>query len=165
MLVTLLTPELGLIRARAEGLRRSGAKLAHALQTFHESEIVLVRGKEGWRITGALLVHNRFSELAPVSRARAARVASLIHRLVQGETSDMILYGIFSGFIEVLPDLAEEQQDAAECLAALRVLSALGLDAGKESTLTYDEASLAVASGARHDLVLRINRGIAASGL
>ena len=45
MLVTLLTPELGLVRARAEGVRRSGAKLAHALQTLHASDVILVRGK------------------------------------------------------------------------------------------------------------------------
>jgi len=165
VLVTILTPELGLIRARAEGLRRSGAKLAHALQTLDESEVMLVRGKDGWRLTGAVLAHSRFALLESASRARTARIASLLLKLVRGEAADPVLYGIFVGFIEALPELTEEQQDAAECLAALRVLAVLGLDSGEVPGLTFDEATLATAHESRHDLVSRINRGIAASGM
>ncbi len=73
VLLTLLTGDLGLIRARAEGLRKPGAKLAHALQTFSESEVTLVRGKDGggWRapcfpITGAARLR-----LAPAPARRA----------------------------------------------------------------------------------------------
>mgnify|MGYP001567250827 CR=1 FL=1 len=53
--ITLITPELGLVRARAQGVRKPGAKLAAALATFAESSLVLVRGKEDWRIAGAVL--------------------------------------------------------------------------------------------------------------
>lgn len=44
LLLTLLTEELGLVWARAEGLRKPGAKLAHALQTLSGAEVTLVRG-------------------------------------------------------------------------------------------------------------------------
>src|SRR3989344_8524709 len=63
--VVLLTQDLGLVRARAEGLRRSGAKLAHALQTLSEVDATLLRGKEGWRLSGAMLIEPWFSTLTP----------------------------------------------------------------------------------------------------
>jgi recombinational DNA repair protein (RecF pathway) len=42
-LVTLLTADVGLIRARAQGVRKPGAKMASALQTLIESDVMLLR--------------------------------------------------------------------------------------------------------------------------
>lgn len=160
-LVTLLTSDLGLIRARAEGLRKPGAKLSAALQTFSESEVTLVRGKEGWRLSGALLSRNWFMELSREERLCAGRIAGLLLRLVHGETKDS-LYVLFSEFLAHIHALPEEAQDTLECITALRTLSLLGLDAGEVPdvllghTLTLEE---------RRAVVTRINRGIAASGL
>lgn len=165
MLVTLLTPELGLIRARAEGVRRSGAKLAHALQTLRESDLMLVRGKEGWRLTGAVLAHDRFTELTRDARTRASRVAGLMLRLVSGETDDPALHEHFLAFLEALPYLSEEDTEMAEVLVALRLLSALGVDAGETPPAGYGEDALSYARSSRKDLIARINRGIVASGL
>lgn len=162
MLVALLTDDFGLVRARAEGLRKPGAKLAHALQTLSEVEVTLVRGKEGWRLSGALLARNRFEEFSRTERLRAGRVASLLLRLVHGESSDPVIYRLFSEFLEAFPGKSEELQDTIECLAALRIVSTLGLDAGDvppletESPFTPEE---------RRDIVMRINRGLTASGL
>ena len=165
MLVTLLTPELGLIRARAEGVRKPGAKLAHALQTLNDCEVMLVRGKEGWRLTGALLVANRFNELSRASRLRIARVTGLLLRLVHGETLDPALYTHLRGFLYALPELTDEQQDAAESLVALRLLSVLGSDAGVMPPEGYGIEALERAILERKDFIVRINRGITASGL
>lgn len=166
VLVTVLTSELGLVRARAEGLRRSGAKLAHALQTLDESDLTFVRGKEGWRVTGAVLAENRFAALPRAARVRAARVAGLLLQLVHGESSDAALYQIFSGFIETLAeDRDGEEQDAAELLTVLRILALLGLDAGALPPEGYGADALLYAGEARKDLVARVNRGIQASGL
>lgn len=161
-LITLLTEEFGLVRARAEGLRKPGAKLAHALQTLDACEVTLVRGKEGWRLSGALLVRSWFKELSHDARARAGRVAGLLLRLVHGEAADALLYGIYAQFLESLPALTEEEQDAAECFAALRLLAALGLDAG---AIPDDRGYAPLAPEERRALVTRINHGIAASGL
>ncbi|MDB5189470.1 MAG: repair protein RecO, repair protein RecO [Parcubacteria group bacterium] len=165
MLVTLLTPELGLIRARAEGLRKSGAKLAHALQTLNESELMLVRGKEGWRLTGAVLAQDRFGMLSRSARIRSARVASLLLRLVRGEASDPQLHQLFMEFVCALPGLSPEDEDSAESLIALRLLSALGVDAGSEPPEGYGVDAFSYALENRKDLIVRINRGILASGL
>lgn len=169
-IITVLTPDLGLIRARAQSIRKPGAKLASALQTFNESDLILVRGKDGWRLSGAMLSRAWFTDLTkPDVRARAGRAASLILRLVHGEIPDSALYEIFSGLLASLADeTPDELADAAECLAALRTLRAIGVDAGDipgGTTGDYTPTSLNPITERRSDFIVRINHGIAASGL
>lgn len=166
--VTLITPELGLVSARAQSLRKPGAKLAHALTTFAESSLVLVRGKEGWRVAGAVLEEDWFARIGQAkARETAGRVSSLLLRLVGGEVNDPRLFSIILGFLEALTTLPEDSYEATEVLAALRVLAVLGLDAGPipGDTSEFTPAVLTQIRGARTDYIARINRGIAASGL
>lgn len=161
-LVTLLSEEFGLVRARAEGLRKPGAKLAHALQTLDRCSVTLVRGKEGWRLSGAILEESWFKKLSRTERLRAGRVAGLLLRLVHGEANDPSLFVLFTDFLEVLPELTEEAQDAAEIMTALRILAVLGLDTGiLPQTTAYEPLQPEY----RRELVTRVNRGIGASGL
>lgn len=166
--VILITSELGLVRARAQGVRRPGAKLAAALTTCAESDLVLVQGKEGWRIAGAVLEENWFLRLKhPSSRTRASRVSGLLLRLVTGEAHDPALFPIMNGFFEALAVFPEDTHEAVEMLAALRVLAALGLDAGEipgEMSEFTPPVLSAVMEGRSH-YIARINHGIAASGL
>lgn len=166
--VTLLTPDLGLVHARAQSLRKPGAKLAAALATLAESEVVLVRGKEGWRVTGAVLSENWFARLgAADARGRVARVSGLLLRLVAGEAQDAEIFLIIRGFLESFGTLSEELQDAAEVLVVLRALAALGLDTGDipGGVSEFEPALLADVTKNRKAYVARINAGIAASGL
>lgn len=166
--VTLITPGLGLVRARAQGVRRSGAKLAAALATFAESSCVLVHGKEGWRIAGAVLEENWFTRVErTAARATAARVSGLLLRLVAGEAHDQKLFSIIVGFFGALSRLPEEAYETAEALAVLRILATLGLDAGNipGEASEFTPALLAEIRRAHTEYVARINRGIAASGL
>ena len=172
-LITLLTSDVGLVRARAQGVRKPGAKMASALQTFVECDVMLLRGKEGWRLAGALHTTDWFAKLTRPARLRAGRVTSLLLRLVHGETveASAMFYTIFIQFLTVLTELSETDEilaDAAECLVALRILHALGVDAGHipgELTGGYTVAILESVIENRPDFILRINRGIAASGL
>ena len=92
---------------------------------------------------------------------------------MHGELSDAgpVLYTIFVQFLATLAELDESDEvlaDAAECLAALRILHALGVDAGGvPGGLDGDfcTETLDAVTSDRADLILRINRGIAASGL
>lgn len=166
--VTVLTPELGLVRARAQSLRKPGAKLATALTTYAESSLVLVRGKEQWRVAGAVLGENWFAKMRSVhARRGAARVSGLLLRLVAGETQDAKLFPIMQGFFQALVELPEEAHDAAEVLAVSHILVALGLDAGgiPGEPLCFDPTLLADIASDRPSYISRINRGIAASGL
>lgn len=167
-LVTLLTPGLGLVRARAQGVRQSGAKLAAALTTFAESSVVLVRGKEGWRIAGAVLEERWLTRLEDRgARASAVRIAGLLVRLVAGEAHDPTLFPIMKSFFEALVALPADLHEAAEILAALRILAALGLDAGaiSGSETDFSLTLLTLVRENRTEYIARINRGITASDL
>jgi DNA repair protein RecO (recombination protein O) len=166
-LITLLTSDFGIIRARAQGLRNPGSKMSPGLQTLMQSDVSLVRGKEGWRLVGAVLVRAWALELSPAARNRAGRVFDLMQRLVHGEDAEPRLYAIAWSLLEALTHLEEESADAAEMLAALRVLHALGLDAGQMPGTAEEYASEALdeITRARKGYISRINTGIAASGL
>ncbi|HUY05299.1 MAG TPA: recombination protein O N-terminal domain-containing protein [Candidatus Paceibacterota bacterium] len=166
--VALLTSDLGLVHARAQSLRKTGAKLAAALATLAESEIVLVRGKEGWRVTGAVLDESWFAQLErAAARGRVARVSGLLLRLVAGETQDAEIFPIMRGFLEALATVPDDLLEAVEILAVLRVLAALGLDTGDIPGTAADFAPtlLTTVVEDRKTYVARINTGIAASGL
>lgn len=165
--VSVLTPELGLVHARAQSLRKPGAKLAAALTTFAESSVVLVHGKEGWRIAGAVLEENWFTRLVDLNaRLAAGRVSGLLLRLVPGETHDPALFAVMRGFFDALAQLPGRAYEA-EVLAALRVLRALGLDAGEipGDTTDFTAQVLDRVGETRTECIARINHGIAASGL
>lgn len=168
VLAALITPDVGLVRARAQGLRRSGAKLAHSLKTFSESSVVLVRGRESWRVAGAVLEEDWFARLASSeSRARAGRISSLLLRLVAGEANDQKLFPIVRSFFNALAVLPKASHEAAEILAALRILAVLGLDGGViggEQT-EFTQPLLAEVMEKRTSYIARINNGISASGL
>ena len=166
--ITLLTSDMGVVRARAQGVRRSGAKLSAALATFAESELVLIRGKDGWRIAGAILKESWFLRLRSAeSRARAARICGLLLRLVIGEANDEALFPIIREFFQALAELPENTNEAAEILAALLVLRALGFDAGDmpNDSSAFAPTVLAEIMKNRTTYIARINHSIEASGL
>lgn len=165
--VAVLVPELGVIRARAQGVRRSGAKLAGALTTLSESSLTIVSGAEGWRITGALLNVQWSRHLSPGARKAAARIVGLLLRLSPGEAHGQALFGIARAFLEALAVLSPDDYEPAEALAALRILSSYGLDAGDIPGDAYAFAPEALSKIREGwpSYITRINRGIAASGL
>lgn len=164
--VVLATPDFGIIRARTAGLRKPGSKMAAGLQTLMESNIALIRAKDGWRLAGALSLRDWSKELSFESRKRFARVSELMQRL-SGEDPEPRLYEEARSFADALSKLPEEEQDAAECLAALRVLHILGHDAGDMpgDFCNYKPDALALITGERKSYIARINNGIIASGL
>ncbi len=166
--VTLVTPELGVVRVRAQGIRMPGAKLASALATFAESSLVIVRGREGWRLVGAVLEENWFKRLGHAEpRQRAGRICGLLLRLVAGEVHDSLLFPIVGGLFKALSELPEDIHEAVEVLAALRIIAALGLDRGDSPgrASLFTPSLLKEVALNRAGYIARINHGIAASGL
>lgn len=166
-IVVVLTPELGLVHARAQGLRKSGAKLAAGLATLSESSLVLVRGKEGWRAAGAVLEENWFGRLTPKAREIVIRVSGLLQRLIAGEEHDIRPYHIIRGLLETLATVPPELYETVEVLAVLHLLSALGLGegVGVASGALFSPELLERVAKDRARFVARINAGITASGL
>lgn len=126
----ILTREFGLIMADGRGVRKLDSKLRYALQDFSLVDLSLVRGKEKWRITNAVLVKNVSANLrgSEVARAILARAASLIFRLVHGEEKNEALYEYCKNAALFFADKrpAGLILQNTEYLLMLRILYALG---------------------------------------
>jgi recombinational DNA repair protein (RecF pathway) len=159
---------LGIIRGRAQGVRKAGAKLAPALATFAESDVNLVKGKEGWRVAGAVLREPWFQRLADHDvRRRAARVGGLLLRLAPAEDHGHDFFDIIEQFFNALLVLPSPLHEAAEHASVIQILARLGLDSHEvipvEEALTSE--ALCLVQKERTAYIHRINHGIAASGL
>ena len=124
------TKDLGLIKASAQGVRYLKSKLRYSLHDFSFCELSLVRGKESWRITGAIKqtnIHESFRgdrEMLAVF----ARVFALLDRLLSGEEKNERL---FDYLIEAVRFARAKKESSRlvrnfEYILVLRVLSSLG---------------------------------------
>lgn len=119
----LYTRDFGLVRASAQGVRHLKSKLRYNLGDFGRASFSLVRGRETWRLTGA--VAEPAAEADRESAAMRARVLTLVKRLVQGEErNDALFAALESLFGEGTRATGDDA--AFETLALARVLSALG---------------------------------------
>lgn len=167
-LIALLTQELGLVFARAQSVRRSGAKLAPALATLAESDVVLVRGKQEWRIAGAVLRESWYARFSYAAREHSRQMVGLTLRLVTGESREPELFTIVSSYISALSELPIELLETAEMLSTFRMLTVLGFAERDPTIGAIDDYTPAFLSSIARDharITTRITTGLAASGL
>jgi DNA repair protein RecO len=128
--VTLLTADLGLIRATVQSVREVKSKHRYGLQLFSYSDVSLVLGKGGWRVTGVMPIESYGLELSQVQQLYAVyvRAASLVKRLVAGEESNPLLFREMHDALRflVVETIDEEELQFFETLLILRVLNHLG---------------------------------------
>ena len=91
---SILTEDLGLVHARAGGVRLEKSKLRGFLEPYALVNVSLVRGKAEWRITSAELLQK-----IPVS-LHVARPLALIERLIVGEEVHPEIYCVTRDFLE-----------------------------------------------------------------
>jgi DNA repair protein RecO len=83
---SILTRDLGLIRATAIGVRKDSSKLRGALEPISFSSLSFIRGKEYWRATSA-------EEIKKIpSTPEILRPMVLLEKLVQGEAPNPELF-------------------------------------------------------------------------
>jgi len=128
---TLFTRELGLVRAVAQGVRFEKSKLRHALLEYSYSTVVLVRGKNSWRLTSAAPLGVTYRDLRCSSVTGTAvfvRACSLLRRLLHGEEKNGELFDTISSAYRFVRagELSEDLVVSFEYLFALRVLYHLG---------------------------------------
>lgn len=126
--LSLLTEDLGLIQALAQGLREEKSKLRYTLQPYSYSTVSLVQGKI-WRVVSSQEKENIFHNFGPQSKEiiLCGRIFSLLKKLVAGEEKNTSLFAVMKNGIEFLKDgLTEEEIKALEYLLVLRVLRNLG---------------------------------------
>jgi len=125
MTVVLFTKELGIISARAQGVRKPGAKLrAHLVQYAHV-HVDLVRGRGLWRLVNARLLSHVILATKRAPHARAfVRVMELIRRLVPNEGEPLI--AIFDHILEC-QSLIDEKRISNKYLDTLMLAKTVSL--------------------------------------
>ena len=121
---SIYTQDFGLIRASAQGVRYLRSKLRYNLEDFSYISFSLVKGREVWRITGAVLISDNAESDSGI-KAMRARVLTLVRRLVQGEErNDPLFDSLKSLFIDHCND--QGSNDDLETVSLMRILSSLG---------------------------------------
>ncbi len=139
-----LTRDLGLIRASAQGVRFLKSKLRYAISDFSYCEFSLVRGQERWRVTGVSKhadLYNEFRQ-TPEILLLFARVFSLLERLLSGEEKNKKLFKyieeavLFARTKKLLAPLSRN----FEYILVLRILSCLGYLGSSPDTAAFIES-------------------------
>lgn len=121
--LTLLTKELGVIRAVIEAVRRTESKLRYSVQDYSLLEVDLVSGKGGWRMTNAVIDKNLYHQLEKDKFKILAKVFSLIERMIPAEESNEKIFNIV---VSMIDDLEKVDVENIEVQTVLKILHELG---------------------------------------
>lgn len=172
VLVSILTKELGIVRAHARSARAEKSKLRYALEPLTCARFTFVRGKHEWKLVGAENALHVFSS-APAPRRRAAgRIIQLLSRLVHGEERVPQLYkNLADGFLYLARAVDDTDAESIECVIVLRILAHLGYLPKTRELLPFIEADFfsmelaAQAARSRALLIRTINESLGMTGL
>lgn len=137
--VALLTKELGLVRAVARSMRKETSKLRYALQKYSKGEVSLVRGKDVWRVVGAVPTTTHFVTLraCPEKRALIRRVSTLIERM-HGEVPHPYAFDTtLSLYVALEGEWGTDMLPHLELLSVLRLLYSFGYIGNDTETAPY----------------------------
>jgi len=90
-LYQILTLDFGLINVLAQSVRRDRSKLRHHLENFSFVRLVLVHGREFWRLVGVDdlgLLARSAKEVFPFLK----KISLVLQRLIQGEEANPLIY-------------------------------------------------------------------------
>ena len=135
---SIMTRDLGLVRAAAIGVRKENSKLRGNLEPFSLSMISFVKGKDYWRLTSAEFIQN-----IP-SIPMIARPLALIEKLVQGEAPNPELFDAVEKSI-LSPELYDEMFETnlvSKILFHLGYLKESDMALGKKSLIKAINAGL-----------------------
>lgn len=171
-LVTILTPHMGLLRAKAAATRKEESKLRYGLEPLNLGRFSFVQGKYEWKLTG---VENTSHELFPkerTARVAAGRIAKLLLRLIHGPEEGRALFSTVTLGLSLLAKATSNAEaQSIECILVLRILSHLGY-LPRTAALTpfvegdFTSAELAMnAATSRAFLIRTINESLSQTGL
>jgi len=163
----ILTHDLGLVYASAQGVRKISSKLRFVLQDFSYIKLDLVRGKDFWRLTSASKT-NKLDGLSrnPISFQIFGNIARLLKRLLAGEDSNQTLFAdLLSGlhFLEKSKSINEAEN--VEVVIVLRILNDLGYIGNNEmlkniTKSPFEENLIFEASKRRTKILSEINQAL-----
>jgi len=148
---TIMTRDLGLVRAMAIGVRKEASKLRGNIEPFSLSSVSFVKGKDYWRLTSAEFIQN-------ISSAPSfARPLALLEKLVQGEASHPELFDAVEEAILFYPEHGRGASEPRDEMFEVRIVSKILFHLGylKELDMALGKKSL----------IKAINEGLQASHL
>lgn len=179
--ISMLTRDLGLIHASAQGIRLERSKLRPFVQDYSFGIFSFVRGKELWRLTSAQEHPDikKYRDDVKEAQAMMARIASLLERLLRGEQAHPELFDCIVGTSCFLTDhsvprekaLDVEALQTLESLTVIRILYRLGYigDAADLDryiiSMDIDMATLNALKGKRKAMNEHINKALRESHL
>lgn len=172
VLLSVITPELGLVRASARSTRVEQSKLRFGLELLTAGRFTFVRGRHEWKLVGVEDISHGYVSPEAARRRAAGRIARLLLRLIHGEDPVADLYDIVAeGLTSLVGSRTAAEAENVECVLVLRVLAQLGY-VPSDSRLApffedarFPDTLLASAALSRTFLIRTINDSLAASGL
>ena len=157
----LFTRDFGVVYARGQGVRELKSRNRYALRTHMFCSVTLVRGKGGWRITGA---HEQWLVVALPAR----RVLRLVNTLFAQEDPSAQLFDELHSACTYSWGTAEAVRARVEAIVVLRLLHTLGYVAQPTSALVASvlsaecdhEKMVAISDGEHRDIVRTANVAI-----
>ena len=164
---SLLTRDLGLINASAQGVRKISSKLRFVLQDFSYVKVDLVRGKDFWRLTSASKT-NKLDNISKnhISFEIFANIARLLKRLLAGEYPNQVLFlDLLNGLHFLEKTKSETEAENIEVIIVLRILNNLGYIGSNEmlkniTKSPFEENLIFEASLSRNKILLEINKAL-----
>lgn len=170
-LVSILTHELGLIRAKATSARVEQSKLRYGLETLSLGRYALVRGKSEWKLVGVEHISHELVQAERDRRTRAGKIARLLLRLIHGEERVPALYAtVAEGLAAIAASSTREDGEAVETVLVLRVLAHLGYLPRTQALAPFMDSEYSVELSAhalksRSLLIRAINESLLATGM
>lgn len=126
-LLSVVTPDYGLIKIMVKGTRLIKSKLRFNLQLWRPVNLTLVRGNEVWRLVGAELVGGE-PKLSLINYRLLSRVGILLTRFVPAESEAKKLYYYLREALKFLArePLNEDKLNLVELVLVAKILAVLG---------------------------------------
>jgi DNA repair protein RecO len=172
----IFTREFGLLRIKAQGIRKLESKLKFHLQNLYLVDLYLISGKGGWRVAEAYKIKSltNIFEKDKNKLQSSTRILLFLKRMLFDENSQLDIFetvtdGLY--FMETESDLDREDVSSVEALIILRVLRNLGYIKDNHnfknllSNNDYNKNTLLVTKNSKPLIIKEINQSIRASHL
>ena len=164
---SIFTRDLGLVHARAQGVRKMSSKLRFVLQNFAYLKMDLVAGRDIFRVTNASKT-NMLEKITkqPETLAVFANIARLLKRLLAGvEPNEALFIDLVQGL--TILEKAEKKEDLRniEAIIVLRIVNNLGYIGAHNILKTFirspfEESIIFEVSKNRKTILSEINKAL-----
>jgi DNA repair protein RecO (recombination protein O) len=127
--LVLLTRRFGRISAVARGIRKEKSKLRYSLEYLRFARVSIIRGRDRWRLVGAVLNENLPNRIGASSiLVTTAQVAQVLERMLHDEEPNEVVFDeVVSFFSHAYSGKFEGQElGDIEKIVMLRLLGRLG---------------------------------------